>query len=440
MASIAPSQLFALKNRAVLDDTKLNAVDSMGNWTKPRIPAELLYRPFQEFLSDVETGGPLMSNDDPRWTMPQNSVNDKQKFLRDVLQFIEFTAKRYPMEEDFSTDLNKVFSALLGVSVKRSLTPRARGDREGTADGSYEATGFGRGAFVLIRKDKLGTGSGGGDSLVELLGHYSNILQFSQDPYTAPAPMVLVEVLGPRIVISLAACDDLSRPSISAAVVARSLLVQANPAVQIARLAATFLALRRLISTITLEKDNMAPPILREQVRCGVNLVFRAPQNDGLAFQKFLRSQEPYGLDAHTFCASVGDAPSVTLVEFCPGWKRIDMLNPGGYEWSSASSIQGDAEKDQCLSLVRHAVARMHRNGYVHGDLRAANVLCGKSQNDASIMKVLLVDFDASGAEGTARYPFLPFTISYAPEALPGGLVSRSHDLWRLETAHRFYV
>ena len=129
----------------------------------------------------------------------------------------------------------------------------------------------------------------------------------------------------------------------------------------------------------------------------------------------------------------------LTLVDVCPGCRGIDMLNPGGYDWSSASSIQGDADKDQCLSLVRHAVARMHRNGYVHGDLRAANVLCGKTQNDASITKVLLVDFDASGAEGTARYPFLPFTIPYAPDALPGGLVSLSHDLWRLETTDRFY-
>ena len=251
------------QEQSVLDDAKLNAVDSSGNWTKPRIPAELLYMPFQEFLNEVQTGGPLMSCNDPRWALPQNSPGDKQQFLRDVLNFIEITAKRYPVEEDLSAELNTVFSALLGVSVKRTLTPRARGDREGNADGSYEATGFGRGVFVLIREDRLGTGSGGGDSLVELLGHYSNLLNFSPG-ITAPAPMVLVEVLGPRLVISLAACDELSRPSTSAAVVSHSLLIQANPTVQISLLAATFLGLRRLITTITLQKDNMPPPILKE--------------------------------------------------------------------------------------------------------------------------------------------------------------------------------
>ena len=434
MASIAPSQLFALKNKAVLDDAKLNAVDSSGNWTKPRIPAELLYMPFQEFLNEIRTGGPLMSCNDPRWTVPQNSPGDKQQFLQDVLSFIEITAKRYPMEEDFSGELNAVFSALLGVSVKRSLTPRARGDREGNTDGSYEATGFGRGAFVLIREDKVGTGSGGGDSLVELLGHYSNILNFSPG-VTAPAPMVLVEILGPRLAISLAACDELSRPSISAAVVSHSLLIQANPTVQICLLAATFLGLRRLITTITLQKDNIPPPILKEEDRFGMNLVFRTLNTSG--FQKFQRSQEAYGLDAHTWCVSNGDAPPFTLVEVCPGWRRIDMSNPTGYEWSSASSIQDQAEKDHCLSLVREIVTRMHNNGFVHGDLRAANTLYGRTQNNRR--KVLLIDFDASGVEGAARYPFLPFSIPYSPDAAPGGLVSRSHDLWRLETTDRFF-
>lgn len=73
---------------------------------------------------------------------------------------------------------------------------------------------------------------------------------------------------------------------------------------------------------------------------------------------------------------------------------------------SLASSIQGNA-KDQCLLLVQQAGAQMHRNSYVHDDLQATIVLCEKIQNNTSIMKVLLVDFDASRIEETARYPFL---------------------------------
>jgi hypothetical protein len=59
--------------------------------------------------------------------------------------------------------------------------------------------GFGRVAFVLIREDKLGSGSGGGDSLVDLLGHYSNIPLYKQPP--PPSPTILTEVIGARLFV-----------------------------------------------------------------------------------------------------------------------------------------------------------------------------------------------------------------------------------------------
>lgn len=84
----------------------------------------------------------------------------------------------------------------------------------------------------------LWTGSRDGGGLAELDGHYINLLDFSQSELMAPAPMVLIEVFGTRVA-SLAACDNLSRPSISAAVVLRSLLIQPNPTVQSLQVVAT---------------------------------------------------------------------------------------------------------------------------------------------------------------------------------------------------------
>lgn len=178
----------------------------------------------------------------------------------------------------------------------------------------------------------------------------------------------------------------------------------------------------------------MPLPLFQKEDRYGMNLVFRSSNNGG--FHKFLRSQEPYGLDAHSSCASARDAPPFTLFQMCKGWREIDMLNPTGYEWYSACSIQDQAEKDQCLALVRQIVMRMHNDGFVHGDIRAASTLYAKTHNNG--MKVILIDFDSSGVEGMARYPFLPFSIPYSPDAVPGCLVSRSHDIWRLETTDRF--
>ena len=55
MVSIAPSQLFALNNKAILDDRRLNAVDSSGNWTIPPMSAALLSLVFHEFLNELQS-------------------------------------------------------------------------------------------------------------------------------------------------------------------------------------------------------------------------------------------------------------------------------------------------------------------------------------------------------------------------------------------------
>ena len=167
----------------------------------------------------------------------------------------------------------------------RELTPRGPGEREGKVDGAYKATGFARGAFIMIQKDKLGSGSGGGDSLVELLGHYSNILLYTQP--LPPSPTVFIEVVGQRLIISLAVCDHICRPAVTPAVVSHCLLFQANPACQISSLAATILALRRLITTMTLQKDDLPQPLVTDYCRIGDNLVFR--RLDG-SYHKYLRA------------------------------------------------------------------------------------------------------------------------------------------------------
>ena len=100
--------------------------------------------------------------------------------------FIEATAKRHPVEEDLSAEL--LFSALLGVSVKRTLTPRARDDLEGNADGAYEATAFGRGVFVLIREDKLGLAW---SSLSVIILFYSTSRRIEQSQFVRREPLTL---------------------------------------------------------------------------------------------------------------------------------------------------------------------------------------------------------------------------------------------------------
>jgi hypothetical protein len=193
MSSLPPSQLFDYQNKAALDDLLLNACDSTGVVRKPRIPAELIYQPFQTFVAEPSV--PLEANDDPRFQSQHNSVgSNTSKFFQDVVDLMKTVAARYPAENNLSDALSSKFQELLGVPVDRELTPRGPGEREGTTDGAYKATGFGRVAFIMIREDRLGSGSGGGDSLVELFGHYTNILLYKRPP--PPSPTVLIEVIG----------------------------------------------------------------------------------------------------------------------------------------------------------------------------------------------------------------------------------------------------
>ena len=394
-----------------------------------------MYKPFQVFLTEVSSA--LVSKDDPRFRMEQNAPGDPSAFLRDVVDLMKVTATRYPSEVALSEALSPKFHALLGVPVGRELTPRAPGEREGNTDGAYKATGFGRAAFILIREDKLGSGSGGGDSLVELLGHYSNILLYTQP--RPPSPTVLIEVVGPRLIISLAACDHISRPAVSPAVVSHGLLFQANPSVQISALGATLLALRRLVTTMTLQKDNIPRPLVTEDLRLGYNLVFRC--RDG-SYHKYLRATESYGADAHGWCAAQGYAPSFNAVDLCPSWRRIEMssTNTNNEHWVLAHGATDPATRAAILVAVRQVLIEMHNAGFVHGDVRAGNVLYRAEEDDTGSMRVMLIDFDSAGRAGTARYSILPFAIAYAPTAVPGGLVTAEHDNWRAERTDRFFT
>ena len=435
MNTLPPSRLFDYKNRNTLDEIRLNAFASDGSTNTPRIPPELLYEPFQEFLVDVST--PLRSFGDDRMNIP--SLQPPPEFFRLVSEFLRCVARRYAQEETYSDTLNSVLTSLLGVTIGRSLTPRGPGEREGIADGALVYTPLGAPQhFILIRADKLGSGSGGGDSLVELVGHYQNILLCG--PPRPILPTVLMEVVGTRLIISLAACDNERNVSISPSVISKNLNVQAVPESLFASLAATFIGLRRLTVTIASHCTGFPQPLYSQEARRGPNLVFRRP--DG-GFDKFLRQESAYGEDVHRWCSSNLFAPTFTVTEVCPGWKKIRM-DAIDDQWKVAFWARGSV-RDKILAKVTEVLRLLHEAGYVHGDVRASNVLYrmyeseeGQQQQD---VKVMLIDFDDAGRMPHAHYSLLPFNpdVPSHPNVMPGGRIDAEHDLWRVENNDRFF-
>jgi len=74
----------------------------------------------------------------------------------------------------FTRQLSQVLAPLVGINILRALTPRDNGEGENKRmERSYShRLACLDGHFFLILEDKLGSGSGGADSFVEILGHF----------------------------------------------------------------------------------------------------------------------------------------------------------------------------------------------------------------------------------------------------------------------------
>ena len=126
------------------------------------------------------------------------------------------------------------------------------------------------------------------------------------------------------------------------------------------------------------------------------------------------------------------------------------MQTPDADEWRMASDVSTE-NRARVLQVVRGILGRMHDAGYVHGDVRAANVLVrivatasasGSTGAAGEMVSAMLIDFDEAGRVNEAHYSLLPFnpSVPFAPGVVPGGLIEASHDLWRVESEDRFYA
>jgi len=111
---------------------------------------------------------------------------------------------------------------------------------------------------------------------------------------------------------------------------------------------------------------------------------------------KFVRQYCP---ELHDICALSGHAPALLAYERLPGgWYGVAME----YVFDAVPIIMHDCiEKHfkRWKADLQGLVTAFHNQGFVHGDLRDANVLSG----DDGCVK--LVDFDWGGRDGEVLYP-----------------------------------
>ena len=131
-----------------------------------------------------------------------------------------------------------------------------------------------------------------------------------------------------------------------------------------------------------------------------------------------------YGEEVHRHLADQGLTPKLHMSKkLCGGWYALVMAKVEG------SRLQLNVTKP-VKEALKYALDTMHKEDYVHGDVRPQNILV---VNDS---RVCLLDFDWAGKKDTVRYPValnMSRSSVWHPDVKPGGLITKEHDLYQLE-------
>ena len=127
-------------------------------------------------------------------------------------------------------------------------------------------------------------------------------------------------------------------------------------------------------------------------------LLYKAKLKDSerVILVKFARQ---YSCELHNICAKAGHAPALLAYQCLPGgWHGVAMdFEADAVPITHHSHISEHLERWE--TDLNNLVLHFHDQGFVHGDLRDANILSGNHGT------VKLVDFDWGGEEGNVWYP-----------------------------------
>ncbi|PFH49602.1 hypothetical protein AMATHDRAFT_4757 [Amanita thiersii Skay4041] len=147
--------------------------------------------------------------------------------------------------------------------------------------------------------------------------------------------------------------------------------------------------------------------------------IFVAQAADRKICVKFTRR---YSQEAHRFWAERKRAPDLIAVNSLPaGWIMVVMEYLEDYDyWKAPPKYVWDG----LVGLV----AEFQEHGFVHGDIRGANILIGQEEGSNELV-FKLIDFDWAGKVGTTHYPSrLHPAIARASDVVACGAIEFDHD------------
>jgi len=124
---------------------------------------------------------------------------------------------------------------------------------------------------------------------------------------------------------------------------------------------------------------------------------------------------------AHELLITISRAPNLWFCDYvhCVGMYVVVMDYVSGEH--GGTPLEDQAHVDQ----LREALATLHDEDYVYGDLRSPNILIATDG-------LKLIDFDWCGKEGTVRYPAdtcLDRNMKWHSGVRLGGLITKAHDI-----------
>jgi serine/threonine protein kinase len=123
--------------------------------------------------------------------------------------------------------------------------------------------------------------------------------------------------------------------------------------------------------------------------------IYFTSSSSGDIVVKLTRSYSP---KLHAFCARLGYAPKLYAYERLTGGIFAITMEYVTGEMLAPSS--DPALQVKWITTLQDIVGNMHRNEFVHGDLRPPNIMVVKDE-------LMLLDFDWGSKVGEAQYPLV---------------------------------
>ena len=161
-----------------------------------------------------------------------------------------------------------------------------------------------------------------------------------------------------------------------------------------------------------------------EEMRC----IFVAKMDD--TKDVVVKFAPQYGKEAHELLASKGLAPTLHCCECVVGglymivMDRVEGRVLDSFEEGKRHDKSAFADLDAAVSALRTA-------GFVHGDLRAANIIINPSGKHANV-----IDFDWASTELDGNYPYMvskkKLSDEWHPDVKGGAKMKTEHDYYAL--------